>query len=113
MLVLINAVAMAGITWLGGWWAIPVLALCAGRTLRARDGEPRLVALAAVLAWGALLLVDAAGGRFGELSAVLGGVLGVPAPALVVVTLLFAALLGWSGAVVGCELGRLLMRERV
>jgi hypothetical protein len=113
MLVLIIAVAMAGITWLSSWWAIPIVSLCAGQMLRAKNGQPWLVALAAVVAWGALLLVDAMGGRFGALSTVLGGVLGVPAPALVAVTLLFAALLGWSGAVVGCELGRLVMRERV
>jgi hypothetical protein len=39
-------------------------------------------------------------------------VLRVPAGALLVVTLLFGALLAWSAAVVGSELGRLVHQRR-
>ena len=35
-----------------------------------------------------------------------------PAPALLIVTLLFAALLAWSAAVVGSEVGRLVRAQR-
>jgi len=72
-----------------------------------RPGAPWLVALAAVVAWGALIVVDALGGRFSALATSIAGVLRAPAAALLVVTLLFGALLAWSAAVVGGEIGRL------
>lgn len=76
------------------WWALPVLAALAGAWLRRGTDA----ALAAVIAWGGLLLIDAAGGRFGALAASLGGVMGLPPSALIGVTLGFAAMLGWSAA---------------
>jgi hypothetical protein len=56
--------------------------------------------------------VDSIGGRFATLAASLAGVMRVPAPALLLVTLLFAALLAWSAAVVGGEIGRLARAKR-
>ena len=47
------------------------------------------------------------GGRFDALATSVAGVLRAPSVALLVVTLLFGALLAWSAAVVGSEIGRL------
>jgi hypothetical protein len=109
---LASALAIAVLTWLLGWWGVVIAALVAGALLHRRSGAAWLVALAAVLAWGALVAVDALGGRFSALATSVGGVLRVPAGALLVVTLLFGALLAWSAAVVGSELGRLVHQRR-
>ncbi|PYP80914.1 MAG: hypothetical protein DMD35_03670 [Gemmatimonadetes bacterium] len=102
---LATAIAMASLTWLLGWWGIVIAALVAGTLLR-RRGAPWLVALSAIVAWGALLAVDSFGGRFAALATSIAGVMRVPVPALLIVTLLFGALLAWSAAVVGDEIGR-------
>jgi hypothetical protein len=105
-------IAFALLTWLFGWWGVAVLAVVAGAFASARDGRPWITALAAALAWGALMLTDAMGGRFSALSSSLAGVMRLPATALVLATVTFAALLAWSGAVIGGELGRLATRGR-
>jgi hypothetical protein len=104
---LATALAVAALTWWLGWWGVVVAALLAGVALRQRRGAPWLVALAAVIAWGALIVVDTVGGRFSALATSVAGVLRAPSVALLVVTLLFGALLAWSAAVVGSEIGRL------
>jgi hypothetical protein len=103
---LVVALAAGVLTWIAGWWAVPLVALIAGAVLWRRRGISWLVALASAGAWGAILLVDAARGRLTVLAATLGGVLAVPGALLIVVTLLFSALLAWSAAVIGAELGR-------
>ena len=103
----VTALAVALLTWLLGWWGVAVAALVAGALLWRRRAGAWLVALAAVVAWGSLLVVDSIGGRFATLASSLAGVMRVPAPALLIVALLFAALLAWSAAVVGSEIGRL------
>ena len=108
---LATALAVAMLTWLFGWWGVVIAALVAGAVLQ-RRGAAWLVALAAVVAWGALLAANALGGRFLSLAASIGGVLLVPAVALMIVTLLFCALLAWSAAVVGAEIGRLARARR-
>ena len=108
---LATALAVAAFTWLCGWWGIVVAALVAGVVLQ-RRGAAWLVALAAVVAWGALLAADTLGGRFPSLATSIAGVLRVPIVALLVVTLLFGALLAWSAAVVGGEIGRLARAKR-
>ena len=109
---LATALAVAALTWWLGWWGVVVAALVAGAALRQRRGAPWLVALAAVVAWGALIVVDAVGGRFAALATLVAGVLRAPSVALLVVTLLFGALLAWSAAVVGSEIGRLVRDRR-
>lgn len=101
------AAGVATLTWLLGWWGVVVAALIAGVLLRQRNGAAWLVSLAAMAGWSALIVVDMVGGRFSTLAASISGVMRVPAPALLVVTLLFGALLAWSAAVVGSEAGRL------
>jgi hypothetical protein len=103
----IVAAVIALLTWIVGWWGVPLVAAVAGAILSRRRGITGLAALAAVVAWSVLILVDGASGRFGVLAGVVGGTMGIPAGALLVVTLLFAALLAWSGATVGAEIGRL------
>jgi hypothetical protein len=109
---LASTLAIAALTWLFGWWGVVIAALAAGALLHRRAGAAWLVALAAVVAWGALVVVDTLGGRFAVLARSIGGVLRVPAGALLVLTLLFGALLAWSSAVVGAEIGRLARDKR-
>jgi len=101
------AAAAATLTWLLGWWGVVVAALIAGVLLHRRPRAAWLVALAAMVGWGALIVADMVGGRFSTLAASIAGVMRVPIPALLAVTLLFGALLAWSAAVVGTEAGRL------
>jgi hypothetical protein len=106
IVLLLCAIATAATTWVVGWWGVVLAALLVGAVQYRRRGVEWLAALGAVVAWSALLLLDVASGRFGALATVLGGVMRLPAGAIVAVTLLFAALLAWSSAVVGSELGR-------
>jgi hypothetical protein len=101
------AALIALLTWIVGWWGVPLVAVVAGAILCRRRGITGLTALAAIVAWSVLILVDGASGRFGVLAGVVGGTMGIPAGALLIVTLLFAALLAWSAATVGAEIGRL------
>ena len=85
-----------------GWWAIPAAAALWG-FLRPVARRPALVAAgAAALAWSGWLLVDALSprGDFGGLATRLAGIFSLPAPALLAVTVLFAALLAGSAAYV-------------
>ena len=108
---LATALAVATLTWAFGWWGVVVTALVAGIVLQ-RRGAAWLVALSAIVAWGVLLAADTLGGRFASLATSVAGVLRVPVVALLVVTLLFDALLAWSAAVVGGEIGRLAHSKR-
>lgn len=88
---------MAALTWLVGWWGVVLAAVVVGLLLR-QDGGGWRVALAAAAAWGALLLADATVGPFRAVAGALAGVLRVPAPVLVLLTLAFPALVAWSAA---------------
>jgi hypothetical protein len=105
VLTIVAAILVAS-TWVVGWWGVPLVAAVVGALLYTRRGIAGLVALAAVIAWSVLILVDGSSGRFGALAGVLGATLSLPAGALLMVTLLFAALLAWSAAVLGVEIGR-------
>ena len=104
---LATALGVALLTWSLGWWGVVVAALVAGVALWRRRGVAWLVALATVTAWGALILVNSVGGRFATLASSIAGVMRVPPALLVIVTLLFGALLAWSAAVIGSEIGRM------
>ena len=99
------AVVMAAGTALGGWWAVPLLGALAG--LRRRPLE---VGLAAVLAWGGLLLWQASRGPVGVLAERVGGILSMPGPGLFVITAVFAGLVAWSAAVLAHAIGRSRLR---
>lgn len=96
-------------TWVFGWWAIPAIAAVWGLIARGANGSALTAALAAVLAWGAVLGYDALGGRLGVLLARIAPLFTLPALVLVVVTLVLAALLAWSSA---ATTGALVRRER-
>lgn len=104
---LVIALIVAGATWIAGWWAAAVVALVAGYVYRAEGGRPWRVALGATEGWALLLAVDAFAGPLVHVASTLSGAMVLPAPALVLVTLLFPALLGWSGAIVAAELSTL------
>ena len=94
------AVAMAALTMLMGWWGVLLAALVTGWVFRREGGGGWRIALAASLAWGALLLVDAAAGSLGGVVRTIGGVMRVPGVIVVLLTLAFPALLAWSAATV-------------
>ena len=95
--------AMALGSWVG-WWMVPLAAALWG-WLRPAVRRPILsAAAAAALAWALWIAADVVRGHdpLGVLAEELAGILRVPHAALVLVTLLFPALLGWSAAALGC-----------
>jgi hypothetical protein len=98
MFILGVAALTAALTWLLGWWGVPMAAALVGFVHFRQGGGGWRVALAAAAAWGALLLADVASGPFGTVARTLAGVLRIPAPALVLLTLVFPALVAWSAA---------------
>jgi len=89
-----------------GWWGVPLLALAWGA---GSGGDGWSASGAAMLAWAALLLRDAALGPLGEVMLTLGTIVHVPPVLLVAATLLLPAVLAASAAVVG---GALVPRHR-
>ena len=91
--------AMALVTIALGWWGIAVAALA----FAAVDGRESAVSesgASAALAWALMLVVTIAAAGARPLG-VLGTTFGVPAFVLPVISILFAAALGWSSAAVG------------
>ena len=105
--VLFVAAAMITLTWLLGWWGILVAALIIGVVFHKYRGGGWRVAAAASLAWGMLLAVDAAAGALGRVATMLGGVMGVPAAGVLLLTLAFPAALAWSAATIAAESRRI------
>ena len=101
------ALIVAAATWLVGWWGVAVVALAAGFIMRAHGGRAWTVAIGAIEGWALLLIVDSLGGRSRELLRLLSGTINISGLALILATLLFPALIGWSGAALASELGRL------
>lgn len=85
--------AMVAATFLAGWWGVALVAAAWGWRGRARDA-----ALAAFVAWAALLAWTASAGALLPFAARLGGIFSLPRWAMVAVTPLFAALLAWGAA---------------
>lgn len=106
MFVLAVALFAAGATWLLGWWAVALVAVIAGFMTRAQSGRSWRVALGCLLGWSLLMLIDAASGPIGKVAKVVSGAMSIPAAALIVATLLFPALIGWSGATLGALGGK-------
>jgi hypothetical protein len=84
-------------TWLFGWWAVPIIAMIAG-LLRCGAG---VTAIASATAWMILLAIDATSGAVPRVASTLAGIMGLPAAAIYLLTLVFPALLGWSAASLG------------
>jgi hypothetical protein len=100
---LLIAMCMAGLTWILGWWGVAIGALILGVVFRDDGGRAWSVALGAVEGWAILLVVDMLFGPLGVVAKTVGGAMSIPAPALLLVTLLFPALIGWSGAALASE----------
>jgi hypothetical protein len=94
------AVAFGAGTWTFGWWAVPVIALAWGVFARGSRGSAAAAAVGAAVGWAALLGFVALDGRVGVLLSRVAPVLSLPGVALVAVTLLFAALVAWTGSAV-------------
>jgi hypothetical protein len=95
--VVLLAIAMVAATAVGGWWGVLAAAFVWGVWSRRAGG----VAIAAVCAWGSVLVWTAVSGPLPALVAALGTIAGAPGWVLVVATLVFPAVLAWSAAVVG------------
>lgn len=100
---------MAAATWIAGWVGVAIVAVVVGLAYGRAGRRTWSVALAAVVAWAALLLVDAASGRERDLLVLLQGTMQIPGPALLLATLLFPGLLAWSGAATSSALSRMIM----
>jgi hypothetical protein len=110
-LLLIGAIVLATVGF--GWWAVP-LAGAAWGAWRSAKGSPVVeAASAAAAAWGMLLAVKGATGPLGGLSGLLGEMFGLPGIALILVTLVFAALLAGSAAGLTASLVALSSRIRL
>jgi hypothetical protein len=109
---LVVAAVVALSTWAVGWWAVAVVALVAGYLMRANGGRAWSVAFGSLEGWALLFLLDSVGGRGHELVSMLAGIMSIPGPLLVIVTLLFPALIGWSGAAFAAELAQLAHHTR-
>ena len=99
--VVLVAAATAFGTWVLGWWAVAIVAIVAGAVHRAEKGRPWSVALGCLSGWALLMLIDAASGPMRSVATVVSGAMNIPSAALIVVTLLFPALIGWSAATLG------------
>ena len=82
-----------------GWWLIPVLAAVWVRVLPRGSARATTCGLGAACGWALLLVWDAACGPAGAVARRVGGVFQLPGWAFVALTLLFAALLGTTGAI--------------
>ena len=109
---LVVAVAAAGLTFVAGWWGVAIVALGAGLVFSRDQGRPWRVALGAMLGWAMLLLLDMMSGHLGRVTSVVSGSMKIPAPALLLVTLLLPGLMGWSGATVGAAVGHAVKSTR-
>lgn len=81
-----------------GWWAVPMIGAVYGLVPGSSRWPTLLAGAGAGLGWAALLVWTATQGAAVQLSSKVGAILGLPAPGLFGVTVLFAALLAGSAA---------------
>ncbi len=108
--VVLTAVAIGLGTYGFGWLAVPVIGLVVG--FAGISKHPVLTAaIAALLAWGDLLALGALGGPVVELAGLLGGVMGLPGPAVLALTIVYPAVLAGAAAGTGGGIRTLLSGE--
>lgn len=83
-----------------GWWTVPVVAALWGALRPVVNAPAATAALAAASAWALWLLADWFTDRHAMevLATRLGGVMSVPPPVLLLLTLVLAVTLAWSAA---------------
>lgn len=106
------AVAIAGLSWLTSWWAVSLCAAVGAAVFRRREDIAMEAMWGAVGGWALLLVVDSLHGRTYALARAVGGVLYLPGVGFFLLTLLFAAGLGWSTATVVSSAARWRLTER-
>jgi hypothetical protein len=89
------------------WWGVPAAAAVFGALTWRDRGGPVVAGFAAIVAWGGLLIWDAANGPVGAVAATLGALLKVHAAAVYALTLAFAGLLAVCAAIVARSVARL------
>lgn len=105
--VLVGAIVVAFGTMGLGWW-FPVAWGAIAGLLWPSQRPARLAAVAALLGWGAWLVVLVIGGApLGDVASRVGAVLRVNGPVLVLVTLLYPAVLALCAAAVTSRLRRI------
>lgn len=95
---LLVALVIAASTWFLGWWSVPLIGVVYALL---RGGEEHIVkeaAIGAMLGWAALLGWQATNPAFGRLSQAISGVFPVPAPVLMLVSIVFAGVLAGAAA---------------
>jgi hypothetical protein len=92
------AAAMAVGTAAFGWAAVPVIAAVWGLIARRQRGSALAAGLAGIIAWGALLALDAVRGPLTPLAQQLGSLFSVRAIAVYAVTLALPGLLAVTAA---------------
>jgi len=99
--------------WLVSWWIVPIASIAAGAFWWRRADVATQVLWGAVAGWVVLLLIDSLHLRTWALARALGGVIYMPYGLAFVLTLAFAAGLGWSGATLtSFAVGRVRGRSR-
>ncbi|MCU0650578.1 MAG: hypothetical protein MUF00_21500 [Gemmatimonadaceae bacterium] len=96
--ILLLAVAMAGGTWVFGWWMVPALGALYALVPPRGTHVARDAALGAAIGWSALLSMQVAHPAFDRLSIALSGLFPVPVWALLLVAVGFAAILASAAA---------------
>ncbi len=95
MEILLLALVLAAGTWFGGWWAVPIAAAIWSAWRR----HPAWRAgVAGTISWGGLLGLTIPTPALWRLAPRLGGILGLPGWAMLLMPPLFALLLAWSAA---------------
>lgn len=97
-----------------GWWALPPVAFVYAAVDDARWHRGWIAAVAAVLAWGGILVAETVrGAAMGATATRIAGVLQLPVWVFPLGTLLFAMLLAGPAAVIGAEVGDRFMPWKV
>jgi len=91
------AVVVAAGTVLAGWWTVPLVA-AAWTLVFPRRASVLSAAVAAMVAWSALLALASQSGPVGELAALLAQILGITSAALLAVTVAYSGLLAGAAA---------------
>ncbi len=110
--VLLLALSFAIGTWILGWWAVPLFAAIGGLLARHVRHQGIAAALAAMVAWAALLGWSASQGSVWSFSRIAGGAMGISGIALILITLLFPAALAWLATAIAQFIAGLSVRRR-